>query len=166
MKLVAAAAWFVLVGAAVACAEEGARATPAASVTGSFFALSVADLEASTRWYVEKLGLTVVRPPATFEKSTAVVLEGGGMVVELIHHDDAVPLAAAAPGRNKILVHGPVKAGAIVADFEKTLTTLRQRNVRIAFGPYPARADQRANVIVEDNAGNLIQFFGGRTGAR
>jgi hypothetical protein len=37
---------------------------------------------------------------------------------------------------------------------------LEARDVEIAFGPYPARADQRANVIVKDNAGNLIQFFG------
>jgi hypothetical protein len=28
------------------------------------------------------------------------------------------------------------------------------------FGPYPARPGQRANVIVRDNAGNLIQCFG------
>jgi hypothetical protein len=27
-------------------------------------------------------------------------------------------------------------------------------------GPFPKSATQRANVIVRDNAGNLIQFFG------
>ena len=30
----------------------------------------------------------------------------------------------------------------------------------IAFGPFPARPNQRANMIVKDNAGNLIQIFG------
>ena len=34
------------------------------------------------------------------------------------------------------------------------------RGAEIAFGPFPARDGQRANLIVRDNAGNLIQFFG------
>ena len=41
----------------------------------------------------------------------------------------------------------------IVDDFEKTVAMLKARQVEIAFGPFP-------NVIVKDNAGNLIQFFG------
>ena len=48
----------------------------------------------------------------------------------------------------------------IASDFEKTLSTLKERGTDIAFGPFPARPGQRANVIVRDNAGNLIQFFG------
>jgi len=40
------------------------------------------------------------------------------------------------------------------------LEVLRARWVDIAMGPFPARGGQRANVIVRDNAGNLIQLFG------
>jgi hypothetical protein len=29
-----------------------------------------------------------------------------------------------------------------------------------SYGPYAKTATQRANVIIRDNAGNLIQFFG------
>lgn len=50
--------------------------------------------------------------------------------------------------------------GVIVSDFEKTLSTLKERGADIAFGPFPARPGQRANVIVRDNAGNLIQGKG------
>ena len=57
-------------------------------------------------------------------------------------------------------VHGIFKAGIIVDEFEKVLATLRERQVPIAIGPFPARDGQRANVIVRDNSGNLIQFFG------
>jgi hypothetical protein len=104
----------------------------------------------------------VMRTPKT-DKAAVVVLEGGGLIVELIRHDDAVPLAAAARGiTDPILVHGIVKAGLVVRDFDALLARLRARQARIAFGPYPARPDQRANAIVEDNAGNLIQFFGDR----
>lgn len=59
-------------------------------------------------------------------------------------------LGRAAPAvKSNILVHGAVKAGAIVADFDKTVATLRQRSVQIAFGPYPASASQRANLIIQ-----------------
>jgi hypothetical protein len=57
-------------------------------------------------------------------------------------------------------VHGYFKAGIVVDDYDTTLEALRARGVEIAMGPFPARPGQRANVIVRDNAGNLIQFFG------
>src|SRR4051812_13640436 len=53
------------------------------STKGAFFGLSVADVEASVRWYSEILGMTVVFRPPKIEGSTAVVLEGGGLIVEL-----------------------------------------------------------------------------------
>ena len=65
---------------------------PLATARGAFIGLSVANLDASVRWYSEKLGLEVVMRPPKIEKSTAVILEGGGLIVELMHHDDAVPL--------------------------------------------------------------------------
>jgi catechol 2,3-dioxygenase-like lactoylglutathione lyase family enzyme len=134
--------------------------SPAASAIGAFFALSVANLDASVRWYSEKLGMKVVMREPKRDGVAVAVLEGGGLVVELIALDDAAPLSKAAPGvKDALHVHGLVKAGAIVADFEGTLRLLRERNVEIAFGPFPARANQRANVIIRDNAGNLIQFF-------
>lgn len=134
--------------------------TPALSATGAFFALSVADVRASAKWYADHLGLSVVMDAPKQEKAAVIVLEGGGLIVELIQHDDAVPLETAAPGlKSNILLHGVIKAGAVVTDFDEALATLRRRGVEIAFGPFPARGNQRANVIIKDNAGNLIQLF-------
>lgn len=130
----------------------------AVSATGAFFALSVPDLAASVRWYSEKLGLRVVMEPPKSEHVSVTVLEGGGLIVELIQNDKAMPLATAAPGVKE--VHGIFKVGVIVDDFDKTLAILRARGVDIAYGPYPRQENQRANVIVRDNAGNLIQLFG------
>ena len=48
----------------------------------------------------------------------------------------------------------------IVADLDATVAFLRARNVPIAFGPFPATTEQPANLIIADNAGNLIQFVG------
>jgi catechol 2,3-dioxygenase-like lactoylglutathione lyase family enzyme len=155
--------WLLLASAALASssAAQTPTAEPAFSSHGAFFALSVADLGASTRWYVEKFGLTIVMHPPKQDRSEVTVLEGGGLIVELLQRDDAVPLAEAAPAVSANYgVHGVFKVGVIVDDFDKTLAALKSRGVAIAFGPYAASATQRANVIVRDNAGNLIQFFG------
>jgi catechol 2,3-dioxygenase-like lactoylglutathione lyase family enzyme len=129
--------------------------------TGAFFALSVADIDASARWYSDKLGTKVTMREPNTNGAAVAVLEGDGLIVELIQHDAAKPLNTVAPNvKDPLYVHGIFKVGVIVSDFEKTLSALKTRNVEIAFGPYPARPGQRANVIVRDNARNLIQFFG------
>lgn len=138
-----------------------AQTPPAFTTQGAFFALSVADLDASTKWYQDKLGMSVVMHPPKQDGAAVTVLEGGGLIVELLQRDDAVPLRQAAPGVDaNYRVHGFFKAGVIVDDFDKTLATLKARAVEIAIGPFPSTATQRANVIVRDNVGNLIQFFG------
>lgn len=131
------------------------------TTTGAFFALSVADVVATARWYREKLGMRVVLEPPPSTDATVIVLEGGGLIVELLQHKDAKSLGATAPGvRENYKVHGFFKSGLIVEDFDRTVAALRTRGVEIAFGPFPKSSTQRANVIVRDNAGNLIQFFG------
>ena len=136
-------------------------AEPPFTATGAFIALSVPDVAASARWYREKLGLRVVLEPPKSGEATAVILEGSGLLVELVQHDAAKPLGTVAPGvRGNIFVHGYFKAGLIVEDFDRTIAALRARNIEIAFGPYPKSATQRANAIIRDNAGNLIQFLG------
>lgn len=154
----------VLVVLALRVSAESAKpsAPPSlSSVSGAFFALSVPDLKASTGWYTEKLGLRVVLEVPRADKVAVVVLEGGGLIVELIQHDDALPLNQLEPPvAGNQFVHGMFKAGAVVADFEALIKTLRSRGVEIVAGPFPARGGQRANVLIKDNAGNLIQFFG------
>lgn len=146
-------------------ASAVAADTPAPNTTGAFFALSVADVKASALWYTDKLGLKSTMENPKRDGVAVIVLEGevGGtkLIVELIQRDNAQPLAKATAGiTDPIRVHGIFKAGVIVEDFDKTLAAFKARQVEIAFGPYPARANQRANVIVRDNAGNLLQFFG------
>jgi catechol 2,3-dioxygenase-like lactoylglutathione lyase family enzyme len=131
------------------------------TTTGAFLALSVADASASARWYREKFGMRVVLEPPPSNEATVIVLEGGGLIVELLQHKDAKSLSATAPAvRENYKVHGFFKSGLIVEDFDRTVAAMRTRGVEIAFGPFPRSATQRANVIVRDNAGNLIQFFG------
>jgi len=128
---------------------------PFASTHGAFFALSVADIDASVKWYSDKLGLAVVMRSPQQEKASAVVLEGGGLTVELVQHDDAIAASKEPP-----LIHGFMKAGVVVDDLDRTLATLKGRGVPIFLGPFPARENIKSNAIIKDNAGNMIQFFG------
>jgi hypothetical protein len=109
----------------------------------------------------EKLGLKIVIQPPKTNGATVIVLAGSGLIVELIQHDDGLPLSEVAPTiTDKLLLHGIVKAGVIVEGFAKTAATLRERNISIAFELFPATSDQRANMIIQENQDNLIQFFG------
>ena len=131
------------------------------AASGAFFAVSVPDLRASVAWYSETLGLRTVMSTSGPNDGTVAVLEGNGLIVELVHLPSALPLARAAPAvRDKEYVHGFFKAGVIVDDFDALVARLKAGGVEIAYGPFPPRPGQRANVIIRDNAGNLIQFFG------
>jgi catechol 2,3-dioxygenase-like lactoylglutathione lyase family enzyme len=123
---------------------------------GAFFALSVADLDASSRWYTEKLGLEVVMSLPKANGIAVKVLGGGGLTVELIQQDGAVQASC---GTGEPACLGMFKAGVLVKDLDKTLKSLAARGVQPALGPFPARPDQPANAIIRDNAGNLIQIL-------
>jgi catechol 2,3-dioxygenase-like lactoylglutathione lyase family enzyme len=151
---------WLLCFAPLSMAAQTTPVAPAFATTGAFLALSVPDLEASAAWYAEKLGLQVIMDPPAHDGIRVKVLEGGGLIVELLHNPAAVPLRTAAPSiSHTTQVHGLFKAGFMVTDYDRTLATLRERGVEIAMGPFPARDGQRANVIIRDNAGNLLQLF-------
>lgn len=126
------------------------RTTPFKSAGGAFFAISVPNMAESVRWYSQTLGLTVTMEiPGT---PAVTVMEGDGVMVEILHDPFARPASTQQ--------HGMFKGGFTVKHFAATLDSLRARGATFAFGPYPAQGGQRANVILRDNAGNLIQIFG------
>lgn len=162
-------AFFLACAAVCAGAKEPASGSnipsrdtvPALAAAGAFFALSVADIHASGKWYAEKLGLKVTMQPPRVGPADVMVLEGGGLIVELIQHDEAVTREKLTPKvSDPFKVHGYFKAGVLVKDLDKTLAMLKARGVPIAFGPFPAKDGRRANFIARDNAGNLLHFFG------
>jgi catechol 2,3-dioxygenase-like lactoylglutathione lyase family enzyme len=127
------------------------------AVAGTFFALSVADLDAAEAWYAEKLGLkAVARGGPQGRLGGFVVLEGHGWTVELIRHQDSTRPSVA----SRELVQGITKVGAMVADFDAAVALLRARGVTIVAGPFPPRQAARANMVFRDSSGNLIQLLG------
>lgn len=141
----------------LALAQPAATQPPFEAVTGSFFAISVPDLQASTKWYTEKFGLrSIMSVPKQPGAVGLNVLQGNGLTVEIQQHDGAEPVTRGAPSDRQ----GIFKVGIYVKDFDATLANLRARGVTIAMGPWPRRSDQPAQVIVRDTSGTLIQFFG------
>jgi catechol 2,3-dioxygenase-like lactoylglutathione lyase family enzyme len=138
-------------------AQPPVAAPPFDAVMGSFFAISVPDLAASTKWYTEKLGLrSILSVPKQPGAVGVNVLQGNGLTVEIQQHDGAEPVTRGAPSDRQ----GIFKVGVAVKDFDATLAMLRARGVGIFMGPFPKRSDQPAQVIVRDTSGTLIQFFG------
>lgn len=125
--------------------QSGPRAT------GAFFAVVTPNLKNATAWYTEKLGLKVAKP---IPEANIVILEGEGLIVEL-QQPAGAPVRPAGSS-----TQGLMKVGFIVQDYEKALAELQIRKVEVAYGPYPAASGQRANVIIKDVDGNLIQLFG------
>jgi catechol 2,3-dioxygenase-like lactoylglutathione lyase family enzyme len=140
--------------AAQAVSQDAVARPPFGTVRGAFIGISTPDIDAGVKWYSEKLGLTLTMRTPKSGKSAAAVLEGGGLIVELMQHDDSLP-----PAKATFLVQGTFKAGLVVDDLNGTLAVLKARGVVVAMGPFPATETQRANVLIRDNAGNLIQFF-------
>src|SRR5687767_13497065 len=69
--------------------EPRAKKAPFTAVQGAFFALSVDDLDASTRWYVETFDLTV-SSRLSHGNMKGALLAGHGLEVELIAHPQSI----------------------------------------------------------------------------
>jgi len=135
---------------------QNSTESPFVGARGGFFALSVRDLQSTVNWYTQKLGLkSVMTIPRTGRIAGGAALEGDGILVELIQHEDAKARVGVPE-----LTHGIAKAGVIVTDFDRTVAALKARGVEITSGPYPARPNMRANLMFRDNEGNYIQVLG------
>jgi catechol 2,3-dioxygenase-like lactoylglutathione lyase family enzyme len=130
--------------------------------TGTFVAISVQDLDSSTSWYAEKLGLSVLKQATAKDKSAAVaVLQGGGFTVELVWFASALPLSkitSELKGNHE--VYGMFKSGLCVRDLDSTYEQLKSRGVTMAFEPFFDPSMQCRMFAIRDNGGNILQFFG------
>lgn len=143
--------------------KVAAESKPVFKANGGFVAITVPDLDASAKWYVEKLGLKIVKDHAMRpdKKAAVTVLEGNGFAVELIWLADAVPLSKAAPAlKGPQDVHGILKSGIFVDDLDATLKQLKSRNVTMAFDTFYDKSMDCRMFAIRDNNGNILQFFG------
>ena len=125
----------------------------------SFIAATVADLDASVRWYETYLGahrVAASRAPSGFAENVTVANDY--LMVELIHF--AATAATDTAIRDPRAV-GLQKAGAWVdrATFDWTLDHLQRLRASFVGGVFSDSATNARSFIVKDNSGVLIQLF-------
>ena len=136
---------------------------PVFKAHGGFVAITVPDIDVASKWYVEKLGLTIVKNHAMRpdNKAGVTVLQGNGFAVELIWLEGSAPLSKVAPQvKGPQEIYGILKSGIYVDDLDATLRELKSRNVTMAFETFYDKSMDCRMFAVRDNNGNILQFFG------
>lgn len=120
------------------------------SISGSYFAVIVRDVDVSTGWYRSVLGLepgTRLTEPGRYD---IVNLQGPGLHVELLELADAASRPAG-------FVHGPFKVGMLVDDLEGFVDGLP------ASLPRPQIIEDAQNglalIQLRDPDGNVVQVM-------
>ena len=142
-------------------ASGGAK--PVFKAHGAFVAITVPDIDVAAKWYVEKLGLKIVKNHAMRpdNKAGVTVLQGDGFAVELIWLDGSAPLSKVAPQvKGPQEIYGILKSGIYVDDLDATLKELKSRNVTMAFDTFYDKSMDCRMFAIRDNNGNILQFFG------
>lgn len=125
----------------------------------AFVAITVADLDASVRWYETYLGAHRVsssRAPAGVAENVTVANDY--LMAELIHFAAKAPSDSALHDPHEV---GLQKVGTWVdpARFDSTLAHLRRLDAKFIGAVYSDSAIKARSFIVKDNSGVLIQFF-------
>lgn len=156
------ARWAIASWLCVGCAAAGRDAGTTPTRRGSFFAISVADVAVMSSWYRDTLSMRVLTSGEAPNKiAKFAILEGNGVLVELIQHAKAGDRKVLAPEATEAhLIHGIFKAGLIVDDLDHLYAGLKQRGAVIAYDIMPAGNVPMRSFIVRDPEGNLVQFFG------
>jgi catechol-2,3-dioxygenase len=152
----------LVVSLATACATGPRAITNGPAGQGTFFALSVGDVAAMSRWYQDTLGLRVrVSGEAPNKIAKFAILEGSSALVELIQHSKASDRAVVAPSATEAhMIHGVFKVGMIVGDLDALYARIKQRGIAVAYELMPAKDLPLRSFTIRDPEGNLVQFFG------
>lgn len=127
-----------------------------------FFAISVADVKESAKWYNKIFNLKETADLKTEDGSVHTkILESDFYLVELSQHKTGQSLKEAAPQIERdYLLHGFFKVGFYVKDFEAAINFLKENNVQF-FGRIIEDEKHRIKfTLIKDNSGNILQVFG------
>jgi catechol 2,3-dioxygenase-like lactoylglutathione lyase family enzyme len=144
-------------------AEKVAPNKPMGNKLESFkpysFTLSVADIEKSANWYVEKLGFKIVQRKSYPEFNTSLIFtEKNGFRIELIKDGNAASGTKRADPPAHTSIHGISQFAFETDDVLSLKQELLERDVPIAWEFENAELGVRF-LFVRDPEGNLIQFL-------
>lgn len=124
----------------------------------------VPNADATAKWYQDNLQFKFARKMDLPEHKLKIVfLELNGFNLELVELQDSVSFAAvqkqmpALKGRDQL--QGFVKLGFMVKDVDALAVDLKRKGVKLRMEPTDDPPFGTRFLLVEDNAGNLLQFF-------
>jgi catechol 2,3-dioxygenase-like lactoylglutathione lyase family enzyme len=154
--------------ALVACAASPAPVATARSTTAGarpyWVGITVPDAEASARWYQDKLHFTVTkRMDLPAYKLRIVFLDLNGFTLELIEFQDLVSIEAVRQQIPALVdldkLQGIRKIGFLVPDVDRLAAELERSGVTLRMKPTSGQPPELRFFLVDDNAGNVLQFF-------
>jgi catechol 2,3-dioxygenase-like lactoylglutathione lyase family enzyme len=131
------------------------------SPSGSFCALLVPNARESAQWYRDYLGFSIIRSAdGPNGASHTVMLEESGVLLEIIEARDSFAFQRVTRRRVNQL-QGIRKFGIVIDanDFEALHSSLATKEATFMGDVFTDDGLNMQSFIVQDNNGNLIQFF-------
>lgn len=125
------------------------------------FALVVADVDASTRWYGDVLGFALERRFGFAEAGVEIahVVSTAGIRLELIQQTGSAPSPDVGQDAfGALRTQGAKHVGLLVDDADAALAELRAKGVEVVHEVTTVEPAGVRNFWVRDNSGNLIEF--------
>jgi|SRR5450432_4855699 hypothetical protein len=128
---------------------------------GSFCALLVPDANEAAAWYQNYLGFSITRnAEGPGGSSRTIMLEQHGVLLEIIEARGSFSLQSVTHKKINLL-QGIRKFGIVVEgkDFDKLHGELARKKATFIGDVFTDEGLQMRSFIVQDNSGNLVQFF-------
>jgi catechol 2,3-dioxygenase-like lactoylglutathione lyase family enzyme len=120
-------------------------------------AMSVADIDATARWYEDVLGFTIEARFLIPDGTQAMFLERDGCRIELFQVENPKPMSPERLSpREDLKTLGNKHAAFTVADYDAFRTDLLAREVPLIL---EVGSGSRRGLFIHDNAGNVIEFL-------
>ena len=139
--------------------QEQQSHSPFASASIRHTALRVPDMEASKRWFVEKLDFRVLREWQIDEHRCAWVCPSGdgSLHVEIVGGNSPEPNPEFGTVEETHEYSGYHHVSILVESLDAALAELRRRGVRLVGDPFMIRAVRRRVAFIADPWGNLVE---------
>jgi hypothetical protein len=148
--------------AAFAQQSKPGSASPPVNLSGpQFFALSVADLDESVRWYQTNFGLGIAKTINSPDGNVRIaILRSEDLLIELLQHKESVPARNCNPKpADGYLIQGVFKVGFYVKNLDRIIKELKTRKVEFDTDLIESKDLKMKFVLIRDNSGNTLQIF-------
>ena len=136
------------------CAQE--KELP--ETNGSFYAISVKNLDRAIDWYTKNLDFSI-ESKAENDERKGVLLNRKGYILELAEFKGAIDKKEIKSDIESHEIFGIFKIGFITTNIDQSFRALEESDVEIFF-PIVDLPNGKRTFGVKDLEGNIIQFFG------